>query len=137
MKLWSCSLVVAAAACGGDKATAPAACDTFHGGIVAPADSLPGTYDVKSICQSNKPDLVPPAATGTITLTRTEFTAALNIQGQAQTISGTYTTAGETITVNLGLGQLVGTFRLRNDTLSVSGTAGTQRLSLVGVRPTS
>ena len=124
-------------ACGGDKVTAPAPCDTFHGGFVAVGDSLPGTYDVRSICQGTKPDLVPPAASGTITITSTNFTADLTIQSQHQTISGTYMVNGEAIDVNLGLAHLVGTFRLRNDTLAVSGTAGTQRLSLVGVRPTS
>lgn len=138
MRLWLCSAILAAVACGGDKATAPVPCDTFHGGFVALGDTLPGTYDVRSICQTNKPDLVPPAASGTITITGTNFTADLTIQGQHQPIiSGTYTLNGEAISVNLGIATLAGTFRLVHDTLSVSGTAGTQRLSLVGVRPTT
>ena len=134
MRVWSCCVVLAVVACGGDKPTAPAPCDTFHGGVVAVSDSLPGTYDVRSVCQGTKPDLVAPAASGTITITHSNFMASLTIQGQSQTISGTYTTTGEAIDVNLGLAHLVGTFRLRNDTLAVSGASGTQNLSLIGKR---
>ena len=135
MKLWSWSVVLAATACGGDKVTAPAPCDTYHGGIAAVSDSLPGSYTLTSLCQGVKPDLVPPAATGTVTLTATNFNASLTINAQQQPpISGTYTTSGETIDVNLGVTQLTGTFSLANNTLKVSGVAGTQRLSLVATR---
>lgn len=134
MKLWCCCLVLAATGCGGDKVTAPAPCDTYHGGIAAMSDSLPGSYTLTSLCQGVKPDLVPPAATGTVTLTTTNFTADLTVNAQRQTISGTYTTSGETIDVSLGIGQLTGTFSLVNNTLKVSGVAGTQRLSLVATR---
>ena len=134
MKLWSCCVALAATACGGDKVTAPAPCDTYHGGIAAVSDSLPGSYTLTSLCQGVKPDLVPPAATGTVTLTATNFDASLTINAQQQPISGTYTTSGETIDVNLGVTQLTGTFSLANNTLKVSGVAGTQRLSLVATR---
>jgi hypothetical protein len=134
MKLWSCCVVLAAAACGGDKVAAPAPCDTYHGGIAAVLDSLPGSYTLSSLCQGVKPDLVPPAATGTVTLTSSNFTASLTVNAQQQNISGTYTTSGETIDVNLGISQLTGTFSLVNNTLKVSGVAGTQRLSLVATR---
>ena len=136
ISLWSLAWGVAimAAACGGDKVTAPAPCDTYHGGIVGTSDSLPGSYTLTSLCQGAKPDLVPPTATGMLTITHSDFTASLMIQGQSQTISGTYTTTGEAISVTLGLGQLTGTFRLANDTLSVSGAVGPQALSLVGTR---
>jgi len=130
------SVVLATAACGGDKVTAPAPCDTYHGGIVAMPDSLPGTYSLTSLCQGAKPDLRPPDAHGTLTLDATNFTASLTIQGQVQTISGTYTTTGETISVDLTLTQLTGTFRLAHDTLKVSGAVGPQTLSLVGTRAT-
>ena len=134
MKLWCCCLVLAATGCGGDKVTAPAPCDTYHGGIAAMSDSLPGSYTLTSLCQGVKPDLVPPAATGTVTLPTTNFTADLTVNAQLQTSSGTYTTSGETIDVSLGIGQLTGTFSLVNNTLKVSGVAGTQRLSLVATR---
>jgi hypothetical protein len=129
-------VVFATAACGGDKVAAPIPCDTYHGGIVVMPDSLPGTYTLTSLCQGAKPDLVPPTATGTITITHSDFTASLTIRGQSQTISGTYTTTGETIAVDLTLTQLTGTFRLANDTLKVSGAVGPQTLSLVGTRAT-
>ncbi len=118
--------------CGGDKVTAPLPCDTYTGGVLSGA--LPGTYTLTSLCQGAKPDLRPPDATGTLTLDATTFTASLTIQGQSQTISGTYTTTGETISVDLTITQLTGTFRLANDTLKVSGTVGPQTLSLVGAR---
>jgi len=69
-----------------------------------------------------------------VTLTATNFDASLTINAQQQPISGTYTTSGETIDVNLGVTQLTGTFSLANNTLKVSGVAGTQRLSLVATR---
>jgi len=134
--LLSCGVFAVAACGGGAKVTAPAPCDTYHGGIVAMPDSLPGTYSLTSLCQGAKPDLVPPTATGTITITHSDFTASLTIRGQSQTISGTYTTTGETISVNLTVTQLTGTFRLVNDTLKVSGVVGPQTLSLVGTRAT-
>ena len=134
MKLWSCCVVLAAAACGGDKATAPIPCDTYHGGIVAVPDSLPGTYDLKSVCSGMKPDQA--GASGTVTITGTDFTASIG----TTTYSGMYTLSNpDGITVNLTSPlptQLVGTYRLRNDSLAVSGTVGGQRLSLVGTRVT-
>ncbi len=134
MKLWSCCVVLAAAACGGDKATAPIPCDTYHGGIVAMPDSLPGTYDLKSVCSGMKPDQA--GASGTVTITGTDFTASIG----TTTYSGMYTLSNpDGITVNLTSPlptQLVGTYRLRNDSLAVSGTVGGQRLSLVGTRVT-
>jgi hypothetical protein len=129
-------VVFVTAACGGDKVAAPIPCDTYHAGIVVMPDSLPGTYTLTSLCQGAKPDLVPPTATGTITITHSDFTASLTIRGQSQTISGTYTTTGETIAVDLTLTQLTGTFRLANDTLKVSGAVGPQTLSFVGTRAT-
>ncbi len=134
MKVWSCCVVLAAAACGGDKATAPIPCDTYHGGIVAMPDSLPGTYDLKSVCSGMKPDQA--GASGTVTITGTDFTASIG----TTTYSGMYTLSNpDGITVNLTSPlptQLVGTYRLRNDSLAVSGTVGGQRLSLVGTRVT-
>ena len=138
MKVWSCCVVLAAAACGGDKATAPIPCDTYHGGIVAVPDSLPGTYDLKSVCSGMKPDQA--GASGTVMLTGANFTASITNQGTTTTYSGMYTTSNpDGITVHLtnpAPTDLVGTYRLRNDSLAVSGTVTltSQRLSLVGTR---
>ena len=138
MKVWSCCVVLAAAACGGDKATAPIPCDTYHGGIVAVPDSLPGTYDLKSVCSGMKPDQA--GASGSVILTDRNFTASITSQGSTTNYSGTYATSNpDGITVTLtspASTQLVGTYRLRNDTLAVSGTVTltSQRLSLVGTR---
>ena len=138
MKVWSCCVVLAAAACGGDKATAPIPCDTYHGGIVAVPDSLPGTYDLKSVCSGMKPDQA--GASGSVILMGANFTASITSQGSTTNYSGTYATSNpDGITVTLtspASTQLVGTYRLRNDTLAVSGTVTltSQRLSLVGTR---
>jgi len=136
MKLWSCCVVLAAAACGGDKATAPIPCDTYHGGIVAVPDSLPGTYDLKSVCSGMKPDQA--GASGSVILMGANFTASITSQGSTTNYSGTYATSnpdGITVTLTIPAStQLVGTYRLRNDSLAVSGTVGGQRLSLVGTR---
>jgi hypothetical protein len=135
MKLWSFCVVFAAAACGGDKVTAPLPCDTYTGGLLS--GTLPGTYTLTSLCQGTKPDLRAPDATGTVTIDQINFAASVTINGAPTTISGTYiTSAPDGITVDLSPlpVQFVGTYRLRNDTLSVSGAVGTQRLSLVGAR---
>lgn len=129
---------VAAAACGSGSGTGtgPVPCSTYTGGIVSGA--LPGTYTLKSLCQGMKPDLVPPNASGTVTLGVTTFTASITNQGTVTTYSGTYTTSlpdGITVTLTNPLPALiVGTFRLRNDSLAVSGSLGGQSLSLVGTR---
>ena len=131
MKLQWCVVVMAAAACGGDKATGPAPCDTYRGGIIG-TGALPGTYDLKSVCSGMKPDQ--PGASGTVTITGTDFTASIG----TTTYSGMYTLSNpDGITVNLTSPlptQLVGTYRLRNDSLAVSGTVVGQHLSLVGTR---
>jgi len=126
--------VALAIACGGDNATAPVPCDTYTGGIIGSA-SLPGTYDLKSFCQGMKPNLVPPAATGTVTITDVNFTADVTIEGAPSTISGAYTTSGEAITVTLAPGVLfVGTYRVTTDSLYVSGVLGSQNYALFGTR---
>ena len=135
MKLWSRCIVFAAVAvaCGGDKVTGPLPCDTYTGGILSGnSGTLPGTYVLKSVCSGMKPDQ--PGASGTVTITETAFTASIG----TTTYNGMYTLSGpDGITVNLTsplLTQLVGTYRLRNDSLAVSGTVAGQRLSLVGTR---
>ena len=132
-------LAVAADACGGgNKVTGPVPCDTYHGGIVAVPDSLPGTYDLKSVCSGMKPDQA--GASGSVILTGANFTASITSQGSTTNYSGTYATSnpdGITVTLTIPAStQLVGTYRLRNDTLAVSGTVTltSQRLSLVGTR---
>ena len=66
------------------------------------------------------------------------FSASVTSQGITTNYSGTYsTTPPDGITVHLTSPlptDLVGTYRLRNDSLAVSGTVAGQRLSLVGTR---
>ncbi len=133
MKRLLLCVVLVTAACGGDKVTAPIPCDTYTGGILTGnSGGLPGTYDLKSVCSGMKPDQ--PGAGGSVVITDADFTAMIG----TTTYSGTYTLSNpDGITVDLTSPlptQLVGTYRLRNDTLAVSGTVGTQRLSLVGTR---
>ncbi len=137
MKLWSYCVVLAATACGGDKVTAPLPCDTYTGGLLTGnSGQLPGTYTLRSVCSGVKPDQT--GASGSVTLTPPNFTASITSQGVTTPYNGTYTlTAPDGITVDLTspfLTQLVGTYRLRNDSLAVSGTVAGQRLSLVGTR---
>ena len=137
MKLWSCCVVLAAAACGGDKVTGPAPCDTYRGGIIG-TGALPGSYTLKSFCSGTKPDQAG-ASGDIITITGGgDFTASVTSHGTTTTYSGTYgTTPPDGITVHLMSPlstDLVGTYRLRNDSLAVSGTVVGQRLSLVGTR---
>jgi len=140
MKLWSLCVVfaVAAAACGGgDKVTGPVPCDTYTGGIIG-TGALPGSYALKSFCSGTKPDQTG-ASGDLITITPAlDFTARVTSQGTTTTYSGTYTLSnpdGITVTLTSPLStQLVGTYRLRNDSLAVSGTVAGQRLSLVGTR---
>ena len=125
----------AAAACGGgDAGTGPVPCSTYTGGIVGTA-ALPGTYTLKSFCQGMKPDLVPPAAKGTVTITDMDFTASVTVQGAPTNISGTYTTSGDAITVTLApMVQFVGTYRVTTDSLYVSGALGAQKYAFIGTR---
>ncbi len=128
-------VAVATAACGGDKVTEPAPCDTYTGGILSGnSGALPGSYALRSYCQGTKPDV--PGGSGSVDIIGTNFTASIG----AVVYSGTYTTSGaDGITVNLTSplpATFLGTFRLRNDSLAVSGTVGGQRLSLVGTRVT-
>ena len=126
-----------ATACGGDKVTGPVPCDAYTGGILTGNSAgLPGTYVLKSVCSGTKPDQA--GASGTVTITLTDFTASITNQGVTTNYNGTYTTTNpDAITVSLTSPlptQLVGTYRLRNDSLAVSGTVAGQHLSLVGTR---
>jgi len=131
------ALVCVVAACGGDKSSGPVPCDTYTGGILSGTSSgLPGTYVLKSFCQGMKPDVA--GASGSVTITVADFTASITIQTTTTTYSGAYTTsAPDNIVVNLTSPapvQFAGTFRLRNDSLAVSGAAAGQSLSLLGTR---
>jgi hypothetical protein len=122
-----------ALSCGGDKVTAPLPCDTYTGGVLSGnSGDLPGSYALRSYCQGTKPDV--PGGSGNVAITATDFTASIG----AVSYSGTYTTSGlDGITVNLTSplpATFLGTYRLRNDSLAVSGTVAGQRLSLVGTR---
>ena len=137
MKLLSFCVAFAMAACGGDKVTGPVPCDTYTGGILTGnSGGLPGTYVLKSVCSGVKPDQA--GASGNVIITASDFTASITNQGTTTTYGGTYTTSNpDRITVTLTSPlptQLVGTYRLRNDSLAVSGMVAGQRLSLVGTR---
>ncbi len=139
MKPWSWCVVLLAGACGGDKVTGPVPCDTYTGGVLTGnSGQLPGTYTLRSVCSGVKPDQA--GASGSVILTDANFTASITSQGSTTNYSGTYATSNpDGITVTLtspASTQLVGTYRLRNDTLAVSGTVTltSQRLSLVGTR---
>ena len=139
MKPWSWCVVLLADACGGDKVTGPVPCDTYTGGVLTGnSGQLPGTYTLRSVCSGVKPDQA--GASGSVILTDADFTASITSQGSTTNYSGTYATSNpDGITVTLtspASTQLVGTYRLRNDTLAVSGTVTltSQRLSLVGTR---
>src|SRR5207247_3553398 len=95
MKVWSCCVVLVAAACGGDKVTGPVPCDTYRGGIIG-TGALPGSYALKSVCSGMKPDQ--PGASGTVTITGTDCTASI----RTTTYSGMYTLSNpDGITLNL------------------------------------
>jgi len=133
MRVWSCCVVLAVVACGGDKATGPVPCDTYTGGVLTGnTGGLPGSYVLRSYCQGHKPDV--PGGSGSVTISASDFTATIG----PTTYSGTYTTsAPDGITVNLTSplpATFAGTYRLRNDSLAVSGAVGGQALSLVGTR---
>jgi len=123
------------AACGGDKATGPVPCDTYHGGVIGSA-GLPGTYDLRSFCQGMKPNVA--GAGGTVTITPSAFTADVTLPSGTTTYSGAYTTsAPDGITVNLTNplpATFVGTYRVTADSLYVSGTVGTQKFAFIGTR---
>jgi len=139
MKPWLWCVVLLAGACGGDKVTAPVPCDTYTGGVLTGnSGQLPGTYTLRSVCSGVKPDQA--GASGSVILTDANFAASITSQGSTTNYSGTYATSipdGITVTLTSPAStQLVGTYRLRNDTLAVSGTVTltSQRLSLVGTR---
>jgi hypothetical protein len=73
-----------------------------------------------------------------ITITAGDFSASITSHGTTTTYSGSYSTSPpDGITVHLTNPiptDLVGTYRLRNDSLAVSGAVAGQRLSLVGTR---
>ena len=125
-----------AIACGGsDKGTGPVPCDTYHGGIIGSA-TLPGTYDLRSFCQGMKPNVA--GASGTVTITASDFTADVTIQGTTTTYSGTYVTSSpDGITVNLTSplpATFVGNYRVTTDSLYVSGAVGTEKFAFIGTR---
>jgi len=135
-RLLSYCVAVAAVACGGDKATGPAPCDTYTGGVIGSA-TLVGTYDLTSFCEGMKPDVA--GVSGTVSITPTEFTADVTRPSGTTTYSGAYTISDpDGITVVLtspvaGL-EFVGTYRVTTDALYVSGAVGTTKFSFIGTR---
>jgi len=130
------ALVIVTAACGGsDKGTGPIPCDTYTGGVIGSA-TLPGTYDLRSFCQGMKPNVA--GASGTVTITASDFTADVTIQGTTTTYSGTYVTSSpDGITVNLTSplpATFVGNYRVTTDSLYLSGAVGTEKFAFIGTR---
>jgi len=98
------------------------------------AAELAGTYDLVSITFQGSPPLSPPAATGTLTLTLTDYKVTLSLPPDAQEVdSGTYTVSGNQWTQSSSVQpvQSVGTAALSHDTLSVNVTTAGMQVSNV------
>lgn len=90
--------------------------------------ALVGTYSLLSLTQGGT-TLGPPAATGTLTLTSSNYTVHLVIMTGPTTVdtvndAGTYTVSGTswTQTSSQGQGQSIGSYTLNADTLAVNVT---------------
>ena len=83
---------------------------------------LAGTYDLVSITFQGTPTLSPPVATGTLTLSLTNYSVTLTLPTGQEVDSGTYTVSGNTWTQSSTVQpvQSVGTATLSHDTLSVN-----------------
>jgi len=132
--------VIAAAlaiACGGsDKGTGPVPCDTYTGGIIG-STTLAGTYDLKSFCEGMKPNVA--GASGTVSITPTDFTADVTLPSGTTTYSGAYTISdpdGITVVLTSPVAgpEFVGTYRVTIDSLYVSGAVGTEKFAFIGTR---
>jgi hypothetical protein len=90
-----------------------------------PSVNLSGTYSLVSIQFPPQPVLMPPAATGTFTLTTTTYTLHLVVQGQGTVDdNGTYSINGSNWSQSSATtGQATGTYSLNGNTLTVNATA--------------
>jgi len=118
--------VVAGTACGSSGPTNP--------GLTAA--ELVGTYDLSSLTLDNDPPLVPPEATGTLTLALSTYNVTLNLPSGTQVDSGTWSVSGSTWTQSSSTQaiQEQGTASLSHDTLTVNLNAAGTQISSVWVK---
>jgi len=118
--------VVAGTACGSSGSTNP--------GLTAA--ELVGTYDLASLTLDNDPPLVPPQATGTLTLALSTYNVTLNLPSGTQVDSGTWSVSGSTWTQSSSTQaiQEQGTAKLSHDTLTVNLNAAGTQISSVWVK---
>jgi len=118
--------VVAGTACGSSGPTNP--------GLTAA--ELVGTYDLASLTLDNDPPLVPPEATGTLTLALSTYNVTLNLPNGTQVDSGTWSVSGSTWTQSSSTQaiQEQGTASLSHDTLTVNLNAAGTQISSVWVK---
>lgn len=119
-------LAVVLVGCGGSSTSPPSSTD------------LSGNYNLTSLKQSGF-TFAPPIATGTLVLTRTNYTLHLIVAVPSQPAdtvqdAGTYTTSGSQWTQTSsqpGGTQSVGTFTLQNNVLTVNVTTQGQAVTTV------
>jgi len=118
--------VVAGTACGSSGSTNP--------GLTAA--ELVGVYDLASLTLDNDPPLVPPEATGTLTLALSTYNVTLNLPAGTQVDSGTWSVNGSTWTQSSSTQaiQEQGTASLSHDTLTVNLNAAGTQISSVWVK---
>jgi len=118
--------VVAGTACGSSGPTNP--------GLTAA--ELVGTYDLASLTLDKDPPLVPPEATGTLTLALSTYNVTLNLPSGTQVDSGTWSVSGSTWTQSSSTQaiQEQGTASLSHDTLTVNLNAAGTQISSVWVK---
>ena len=119
--------VVAGTACGSSNGST-------NPGLTAA--ELVGTYDLASLTLDNDPPLVPPVATGTLTLALSTYNVTLNLPSGTQVDSGTWSVSGSTWTQSSSTQaiQEQGTASLSHDTLTVSLNAAGTQISSVWVK---
>ena len=118
--------VVAGTACGSSGPTNP--------GLTAA--ELVGTYDLASLTLDNDPPLVPPEATGTLTLALSTYNVTLNLPSGTQVDSGTWSVSGSMWTQSSSTQDIQeqGTASLSHDTLTVNLNAAGTQISSVWVK---
>ena len=104
---------------------AAASCSSSTSSSGLTPQEMQGNYSLTSFTTPPSPTLNPPAVTGTLILTLTNFTLVLNLGGAPpQYDGGTYTISGNTFTENSDSTGLTysGTAHLVNDSLNVEVT---------------
>ena len=119
--------VVAGTACGSSNGST-------NPGLTAA--ELVGTYDLASLTLNNDPPLVPPVATGTLTLALSTYNVTLNLPSGTQVDSGTWSVSGSMWTQSSSTQDIQeqGTASLSHDTLTVNLNAAGTEISSVWVK---